>query len=143
LLQVKIPPVGQVPVNVACSVPQTLVLLEAIVGVPGAGVVVITTGIEGSELPHSFLQTAVYVPAPTTLGFVVLPSDHTAVPLVQLAVNVVVSVPQSINLPATTVGATGATPVPITTGVEVSDVPQVLIHVAVYVPAPTMIGLPV
>ena len=125
------PPVGQVPVNVACSVPQTLVLFDAIVGVPGAGVVVIVTGVDDGESPQSFLQTAVYVPAPTVLGFTVLPSDHTAVPLVQVAVNVVVSGSHTTNLPAVNVGATGGTPVPITNGVEIPDVPQVLTHVAV------------
>jgi len=104
---------------------------------------VITTGVEAGEVPQSFTQTAVYVPAPTCLGLAVMPSFHLTVPLAQVAVSVAISVPQSTVLLGTTVGAAGASPVPITIGVEAGEVPQVLTQTAVYVPAPTRIGLPV
>ena len=91
----------------------------------------IVTEVGVNELPHSFLQTAVYVPAPTTLGLVKLPSDQITVPLVQLAVKVVVSVPQSTVLPGVITGDDGNVPVPITIGVDDNEDPQVLIHVAV------------
>ena len=57
-LHVRIPPLGHVPVKVALPVPQTLVVFVAITGAIGEGVVVIVTGVDDGESPHSFLQTA-------------------------------------------------------------------------------------
>ena len=143
LLQVRIPPEGHAPVRVAFSAPQTINLLVWMFGLPGAGCVVITTGVEAGELPHAFTQVAVYVPAPTVLGLAVVPSLHSTVPVVQVAVSVAVSAPQRVVLLGTTVGAVGVLPVPIVIGSEATEVPQLLTQVAKYVPAPTEIGLPV
>jgi hypothetical protein len=48
-----------VAVNVAFSVPQTVVLSGVIVGVVGVGKVLITTGVDEVPSPHSFLHFAV------------------------------------------------------------------------------------
>ena len=141
--QVSTPPVGQLPVRVAFSSPHTLSLLAVICGAVGAGWVVIVTGVEATEVPQLLTHVAVYVPAPTCLGLAVVLSFHCTVPLVQVAVRVAISVPQSVVLLATIDGAVGAGWLVITTGVEATEVPQLLTHVAVYVPAPTCLGLAV
>jgi len=89
---------------------------------------VITTGVEAGEVPQSVTHVAVYVPAPTCLGLAVVPSLQRTVPLVHVAVSVAISVPQSIVLLGTTVGACGAGCVVITTGAEAGDIPQSLTH---------------
>ncbi len=141
--QVSTPPVGQLPVRVAFSSPHTLSLLAVICGAVGAGWVVIVTGVEATEVPQLLTHVAVYVPAPTCLGLAVVLSFHCTVPLVQVAVRVAISVPQSVVLLATIDGAVGAGWLVITTGIEAGEVPQLLTQVAVYVPGPTRIGLPV
>ena len=59
LLQVRIPPEGHEPARVTFSSPHTVSLFAWILGLPGAGCVVITTGVEAGELPHAFTQVAV------------------------------------------------------------------------------------
>ena len=59
------------------------------------------------------------------------PSDQITVPLIQFAVNVVVSGPHNTNLPGVTVGATGTFLCSIVTGVESGDAPHSLVQVAV------------
>ena len=131
LFQVSTPPVGQLPVRVAFSSPHTLSLLAVICGAVGAGWVVIVTGVEATEVPQLLTHIAVYVPAPTCLGLAVVLSFHNTVPLAQVAVRVAISVPQSTFLLATIDGAVGAGWVVITTGVEATEVPQLLTQVAV------------
>jgi hypothetical protein len=48
-----------VAVNVAFSLPHTVVLSEVIIGVVGVGKVFITTGVDELPTPQSFLQAAV------------------------------------------------------------------------------------
>ena len=48
-----------VAVNVAFSVPHTVVLSGVIVGVVGVGNVLITTGVDEFPSPHAFLHVAV------------------------------------------------------------------------------------
>jgi hypothetical protein len=86
----------------------------------------------------------VYVPAPTSFVFPVPPVDQEIVPPVQPeAVNVDFSFPQTIALLEVITGATGVVPVVITIELEFTDVPQLVVHVAVYVPAPTSFVVPV
>ena len=78
-------------VNVAFSVPQTVVLSGVIVGVVGVGKVLITTGVDELPSPHSFLQVAVYVPAVLTVKVLpVAPVLHTTTLAQPVAVKVTV-----------------------------------------------------
>ena len=72
-----------------------------------------------------------------------MPSLHCTVPVAQAAISVAVSAPQRVVLLGPTVGAAGVLPVPMVIGSDATEVPQLLTQVAVYVPAPTEIGLPV
>jgi hypothetical protein len=72
------------------------------------------------------------VPAVLTVILVALtPVLHFTVLLHPLAVKVAVSLLHKLVLLATIVGAVGVLPVVITIGVEISLVPQVVVHVAV------------
>src|SRR5690606_29651777 len=64
-------------------------------------------------------------------------------PAQPVAVSVAVSFPQRTDLLGVTTGASGMLPSPITIGADTSDAPQLFTQVAVYVPLPTRIGLPV
>ena len=60
---------------------------------------------------QTLLQVAVYVPAPTWIGFCVLPlCVHVTVPAQPVAVNVAFCVPQIFVTSAVIVGAFGAVP---------------------------------
>lgn len=68
---------------------------------------------------------------------------HIIVPEQFSAVSVAFSVPHTCVLLAVMVGAAGAPPLLIVTDVEAGLVPQVVVQVAVYVPAPTSLVVPV
>ena len=62
-------------------------------------------------VPHELVQVAVYVPAPTWIGFCVLPlCVQVTVPAQPVAVNVAFCVPQIFVISAVIVGAFGAVP---------------------------------
>ena len=62
-------------------------------------------------VPQLLVQVAVYVPAPTWIGFCVLPlCVHVTVPAQPVAVNVAFCVPQIFVISAVIVGAFGAVP---------------------------------
>ena len=62
-------------------------------------------------VPHELVQVAVYVPAPTWIGFCVLPlCVHVTVPAQPVAVNVAFCVPQILVTSSIIVGAFGAVP---------------------------------
>jgi hypothetical protein len=85
----------------------------------------------------------VYVPAPTSIDVPVDPLLQATVPAQPEAVSVAFSVPHTCDLLAATVGADGRVPVVIVTEFDAALVPQVVVQVAVYVPAPTSIDVPV
>ena len=64
----------------------------------------------------------------------VAPVLHFTVPLQPVAVSFAVSFPQTVNLDAVIVGEVGVTPMRISIALEAELDPQVLLHVAVYVP---------
>ena len=68
--------------------------------------------------------------------------DHFIVPEQLIAVKVISSCPQISVLFAEITGATGDGLVPIVIVFEFPDVPQLVVHVAVYVPAPTSLVVP-
>lgn len=61
----------------------------------------------------------------------VAPVDQVTVPAHPVAVNVALSVPQTVVLSALTDGAAGLSEVPIVTGFEADEVPQAVVQVAV------------
>ena len=83
---------------------------------------------------------------PTPTSFVVpvpKPDDQVIVPSAQPdAVKVAFSTPQITALLVEITGATGDGLVPIVIVFEFPDVPQLVVHVAVYVPAPTSLVVP-
>ena len=68
---------------------------------------------------------------------------HVIVPSQPVAVNVAFSPSQHTVLSVLITGADGGLPVLIVTVLLLPEVPQLLLHVAVYVPAPTSIVVPV
>ena len=71
------------------------------------------------------------------------PDQVTVPPLHPTAVKIAFSTPQIIVLFADIDGAVGVAPVDIVTLFEFPEVPQLVVHVAVYVPAPTSFVRPV
>jgi hypothetical protein len=139
-----VPPVHPVAVNVALSVPHTSVLFEDMLGAAGFAPVLIVMVFDASDVPQVVVHMAVYVPAPTSFVRPVPPADHVIVPPVHpVAVNVALSVPHTSVLFEDMLGAAGFAPVLIDTELDATDVPQVVVHVAVYVPAPTSFVSPV
>ena len=144
VLQVNVP-VQPVAVNVAVSLPQMLVLLVATVGAAGVEPVVMVITFDAPLVPQPLLHIALYVPAvltvilePVALVF------HLTVPLQPVAVNVAVSLLHRLVLLVAIVGAFGVVPVVIVTTFDTPLVPQLLLHVAEYVPAVvTVILVPV
>jgi hypothetical protein len=135
VLQV-IVPVHPVEIKVAFSVPQTPILSVEITGAAGVLLRLITVPWLGSLSPQAFLHVAVYVPAVlTTMLVVVAPVLQVTVPVHPDTVNVAVSVPQIELLLAVIVGTTGIVVVVITITLLGTLSPQVLVQVAVYVPA--------
>ena len=127
-------PVSQpVAINVAFSVPQTVVLFVVITGAVGNGPLVIVTVFDADDVPHEFTQVAVYVPTPTSLvAPVPKPDDHVIVPSVQpVAVNVAFSVPQTVVLFVLITGDTGAGRVVIVIVFEFPLFPQIFSQYAV------------
>ena len=61
-------------------------------------------------MPQLLLHVAVYVPAPTWIGFCVLPLLQVTVPEQPVAVKVAFCVPQMLVISATIWGAIGAKP---------------------------------
>jgi hypothetical protein len=72
-----------------------------------------------------------------------VPDQVTVPPVQPVAVNVALSVPQIDVLLAVIVGATEAGLAVMVTELEARDVPQLVVQVAVYVPAPTSLVVPV
>jgi hypothetical protein len=137
-------PVQPVAVNVAFSPSQHTVLFVVTVGAPGNGLTVIVIVADDNDNPHSVWHLTEYVPAPTsTIAVVAVTPVHINVPLQPAAVNVAFSVPHKAVLFEVNVGATGTGLVVITIELEFTDVPQLVVHVAVYVPAPTSLVVPV
>jgi hypothetical protein len=122
-----VPPVQPVAVNVALSVPHTVVLLDAITGAVGAGPLLIVIEFEADEGPQELTHVAVYVPTPTSFDAPVPnPPDQVIVPSEQpVAVNVALSVPQITVLLAAITGATGAGRLVIVTVFEFGLLPQI------------------
>jgi hypothetical protein len=75
--------------------------------------------------------------------FPVAPFDQFRIPEQPVAVTVAFSSPHTVNLSALTAGASGFSEVPMVTAMDAPDVPQLVEHVAVYVPGPTWIDDPV
>jgi hypothetical protein len=139
-----VPPTQPAAVIVATWPSQHSVLSAVSVGTLGAAFVPITTGAEAADVPQSVVHVAVYEPGPTTL-LVPVPNapDHVMVPPAQpAAVTVVVPVAHTSVAPDNT-GATGAAFVPITIVLDTAEIPQISEHVAVYVPGPTTLLVPV
>jgi hypothetical protein len=113
-------------------------------GANGAGLIPITIELLTTDIPHALEQVAVYVPGPTSLVNPVpkLLDQVIVAPSQPEAVIVVFSIAQISFAPANT-GAAGTGLVPITTGAEAADVPQSVVHVAVYEPGPTTLLVPV
>jgi hypothetical protein len=104
--------------------------------------------VDAGDVPHASEQVAVYVPGPTSFGDPVPKLfDHVIIPPSQpLAVIVVLSEIQISFAPVNT-GAVGAGLVPIVTSLDNTEMPQVVaplfVHVAVYLPGPTNLLVPV
>ena len=127
-----VPSAQPVAVNVALSVPQTVVLFVVITGATGDGLLPIVIVFELPEVPHEVVHVAVYVPAPTSFVVPTPPPDHVIVPPAQpVAVNVAFSVPQTSVLFDDITGALGAAPVLIVIEFDTAGVPHELTHVAV------------
>ncbi|CAH0998061.1 hypothetical protein EMA8858_04196 [Emticicia aquatica] len=128
-------PAHPVALNVAVSPLHKLFLLLLITGATGVLPVVITIGFELPLSPQIVSHTAVYVPA--TLTVMLVPTDvllHLTVPLQPVAINVAVSVPHNIVLVLVVTGVVGLTPTLIIIAFDELLLPQLLLHVAVYVP---------
>jgi hypothetical protein len=139
-----VPPTQPVAVKVASSPSQQIVRSVLIEGFVGAGNKSTFTELEASDVPQIVVHVAVYVPAPTSFVSPVPPADHVIVPPVHpVAVSVAFSVPHTSVLFEVMFGAVGFAPVLIDTELDATDVPQVVVHVAVYVPAPTSFISPV
>ena len=115
--------------KVAVSAAHTTVLSLVKIGVegklPNLMIIALLTGLE----PQRFSQVAVYVPAVLTVILVPLAFVlHFTVPIQPVAVKVAVPVPQIIVVVEAITGAAGLFNICITTGVELSLVPQLLIH---------------
>ena len=83
-------------------------------------------------VPHELVQVAVYVPAPTWIGFcVLLLCAQVIVPTQPVAVNVACCVPQILVAFEEITGALGAVPLCICRLLELMLVPQLLVQVAV------------
>jgi hypothetical protein len=130
---------------VVLSPSQQIVLVVLITNFTGVSPFVITNELLAALSPQLLLHVALYVPAASTsILAVVAPVLHFIVPLQPLAVNVAFSVPQTLVLLATTLGAVGTADLVITTLFDAPLTPQMFSHVAVYVPAsPTSILKPV
>ncbi len=100
--------------------------------------------LESTDFPHSSLQTAVYTPIPTWIVIPVLPLFHSITwPTAQLPLSVASSVPQRKVLSVPTIGASGTGLLVIVTGADAGDSPHLSLQMAVYVPTPTWIVIPI
>ena len=125
-------PAQPLAVNTALSPEQIPVLFELMLGAAGILPVLITISFDFGLTPHIVSHTAEYVPAALTVMLaVVAPVLHFTVPLQPVALNNAVSVPQSVSFVVAIVGVLGVTPVLITIGLELTLLPQMLLHVAV------------
>jgi hypothetical protein len=136
-------PVQPLALKVAFSPSQHTVLFALITGAAGLLPVVIVITVLLALSPHSVIHFAEYVPAPTTIVLLVAFVLHFTVPAQPMAVKVAVSALHKLVLSALIVGTAGGTPVVIVTGFELLDIPQTVVQVAVYVPAPTSFVRPV
>jgi len=137
-------PAQPLAVSVAFSPSHTVALSALTDGAAGFTEVPMVTGLEAGEVPQLVVQVAVYVPAPTctvapfpiVTGAVVPGLYQVSVPVQPVAVSVAFSSPQTAPLLVVTDGATGAFSWPITSGPADTVPPQLVVQVAVYVPAP-------
>ena len=67
----------------------------------------------------------------------VAPLDQVTVPAHPVAVSVAFSPSHTVGLSALIDGADGLSEVPMVTGLDAAEVPQLVVQVAVYVPTPT------
>lgn len=130
-------PAQPVATNWAFSPSHTKVLSVVMAGAAGFAEVPMVTGSEDDDVPQLVVQVAVYVPAPTWVLVPVAPFDQVTVPAQPVAVNVAFSPSHTVDLSALMDGAAGLSEVPIVTGSDAGDVPQLVVQVAVYVPVPT------
>ena len=124
-------PAHPAAVTVAFSPPHTVALSALTDGAAGLADVPIVTGADATDVPQLVVQVAVYVPAPTWITLTVWPVDHVMAPAQPVAVSVAFSPSHTVALSALTDGAAGLSEVPIVTGAEAADVPQLVVQVAV------------
>ena len=128
-------PLQPVAVNIAVSPVQMVVLSLTILGVVGLTPVLITIEFEATLLPQTLLHVAVYVPeVVTSIVLPVPPVLHAKVPVQPEAVKVAFSPSQHTVLFAVITGDAGGVFLLIVTGVLLLLVPQMFVHVTVYVP---------
>lgn len=130
LLQ-RILPAQPSAVNVAVCASQMIGEEVFTTGGFGLSPIVIITSFDLGLIPQIFSQVAEYVPAPTVIVVPVAFVLHFTVPLQPVAVNLTVSVPQTVNLAAVIVGVVGVTPVLISIELDAELAPQLLLQVAV------------
>lgn len=107
VLHFTVPP-QPVAVRIAVSLPQSIVLVLAIVGADGLPPEVIVITLDAPLVPQLLTQTALYVPAePTDKVLPVAFVFHFTVPPQPLAVKIAVSLPHKLVLLAVTVGGDG------------------------------------
>lgn len=131
VLHFTVPP-QPVAVKAAVSLPQSIVLVLAIVGAEGLPPEVIVITLDAPLVPQLLTQTALYVPTEPTVS--VLPVAfvlHFTVPPQPLAVKIAVSLPHKLVLLAVTVGGDGSIFFLITTFWLGALSPQAFSHIAV------------
>lgn len=106
-------------------------MLEVITGADGFSDVPIVIVFDTADTPHSVVQVAVYVPAPTSAVVPVAELDQVTVPAQPVAVNIAFSVPHTAVLSDVITGAAGLSEVPMIIVLEATDVPQSEVQVAV------------
>jgi hypothetical protein len=138
-------PLQLLAVNTLLSPLHKLFFVAAIVGLVGLTPTLISMPFEAVLVPHSFLQLAVYVPA--VLTSITLPLalfDQIIVASHPVAVNLAFAPSQHTVLSLVILGAFGVVPFLIVITSEATLVPQLVVHLALYVPALlTLITLPV
>ena len=139
-----VPPTQPVAVNVAFSPSQQSILSDSISGAEGLSPFLISTLTLDTLVPQFVVQVAVY--APPWLTTIVEPAEpllQRTLPAQPSAVNVAVSLSQIKGFVVFTVGAFGFSPVLMITSTDLLLTPQIFSQVAEYVPAPTLITVPV
>jgi hypothetical protein len=143
VLHFTVPPVHPVAVNVAVSLLHKAVFDGLITGAVGVVPVVMVTTFDAPLVPQALLHVALYVPATLTVMLVpvALVLHFTVPPVHPVAVNVAVSLLHKAVFDGLITGADGVVPVVMVITFDAPLVPQVLLHVALYVPATLTIML--